>query len=109
MWASPGVATSTPASLLASAPGYQVLTRGALGKSLKISSAPAEPSTAPVSSQGRGSKVAATRIGTGLVRVAPQIFAACWKAYRRCSPRVVPGLPPTGGAGVGSLKPTPGT
>src|SRR5690606_18763685 len=27
---------------------------------------------------------------------------------RRCSPTVVPGLPPTGVAGVGSLRPMPG-
>src|SRR5882724_3667870 len=27
---------------------------------------------------------------------------------RRCWPRVVPGLPPTGARGVGSLKPSPG-
>src|SRR5262245_39885779 len=35
--------------------------------------------------------------------------AACWKAINRCSPRVVPLLPPTGAAGVGSLKPWPGS
>ena len=33
--------------------------------------------------------------------------AAFWNALRRCWPSVVPGLPPTGAAGVGSLKPTP--
>src|SRR5690606_39964371 len=27
---------------------------------------------------------------------------------RRCSPTLVPGLPPTGVAGVGSFRPTPG-
>jgi hypothetical protein len=42
-----------------------------------------------------------------LFSVAPQMFAANWKALRRCSPRVVPGFPPTGATGVLSLNPTP--
>src|SRR5262245_32004613 len=37
----------------------------------------------------------------------PQIPAAYWNTKRRCWPIVVPGLPPTGVAGVGSLKPSP--
>src|SRR3954470_6339903 len=45
---------------------------------------------------------------TGLSRIEPQMSAAYWKAISRCWPTVVPGLPPTGAAGVGSLKPTPG-
>src|SRR5688572_7209335 len=48
------------------------------------------------------------RICTLLSSRAAQMLAACWKAIRRCSPRVVPVLPPTGETGVGSLKPTPG-
>ncbi len=43
---------------------------------------------------------------TGLSRIEPQTSAAYWKAMRRCWPTVVPGLPPTGAAGVGSLKPS---
>ena len=45
--------------------------------------------------------------GTVLVRVAPQVLAAVWAAIRRWAPNVVPVLPPTGEAVVGSLKPTP--
>src|SRR3954451_17854062 len=45
---------------------------------------------------------------TGLSRIEPQTLAAYWKAISRCWPTVVPGLPPAGAAGVGSLKPTPG-
>src|SRR5262245_59664454 len=37
---------------------------------------------------------------------APHTSAANWKAISRCWPLVVPGLPPTGAAGVGSLKPS---
>src|SRR6185503_15864472 len=44
---------------------------------------------------------------TGEVRIEPQMFAACVKQFRRCAPIVVPGLPPTGAAGVASLKPSP--
>ncbi len=36
------------------------------------------------------------------------MLAAYWNAMRRCWPIVVPGLPPTGTAGVGSLKPSLG-
>ena len=39
---------------------------------------------------------------------ASQMSAARSKTLRRCCPRVVPGLPPTGAAGVGSLNPSPG-
>src|SRR5205823_15003502 len=46
-------------------------------------------------------------IGTGEVRMPPQMLAACWKQLSRCCPTVVPGLPPTGAAAVGSLKPSP--
>src|SRR5206468_8505403 len=105
MCGSPGVATSSPASLLASALGYQVLARGALVKSRQISLAPAEPSVALVAVQDSGTNEAPMRIVTLLLKVAPQILAAYWKAFRRCWPSVAPGLPPTGAAGVGSLKP----
>src|SRR5207344_1814627 len=37
------------------------------------------------------------------------MLAACWKMNNRWAPSVVPGFPPTGARGVGSLKPTPGT
>ncbi|VXB00192.1 hypothetical protein MASSI9I_10238 [Massilia sp. 9I] len=58
--------------------------------------------------QASGTKAAPMRMGTLLSSVLPQMLAACWKAIRRCWPRVVPVLPPTGVAGVGSLKPSPG-
>src|SRR5215203_2992619 len=47
-------------------------------------------------------------MGTALSRIEPQTLAANWKAISRCWPTVVPGLPPTGAAGVGSLKPSLG-
>src|SRR5687768_14670209 len=46
-------------------------------------------------------------MGTALLSVAPHLAAAAWNAISRCSPSVVPVLPPTGAAGVPSLKPTP--
>src|SRR5512135_3319324 len=46
-------------------------------------------------------------MGTSLGSSAPQMRAASWKTMRRWAPTVVPVLPPTGVAGVGSLKPTP--
>jgi len=46
------------------------------------------------------------RIGTALSSRALQIAAACSNAISRCCPSVVPALPPTGAAGVGSLNPT---
>src|SRR6187551_2360906 len=39
---------------------------------------------------------------------AVQMSAACRNTFMRCSPSVVPVLPPMGAAGVESLKPTPG-
>ena len=44
---------------------------------------------------------------TVLSMVLLQISSAYRSAIMRCSPTVVPVLPPTGVAGVGSLKPTP--
>ena len=81
--------------------------RGASGKSRDTVIGPAEPSTADVALHDSGSNVASTLIVTVLFNCAPQTFAACWNAIRRCWPSVVPVLPPTGAAGVGSLKPTP--
>ena len=49
-----------------------------------------------------------TKIVWLLSSSAAQISAACWNAMSRCWPRVVPVLPPTGTAGVGSLNPSPG-
>src|SRR5437867_9965575 len=99
---------SSPASLLASAWWYQVFSNGALGKLAWIVLGPALPSTALEPSQSSGSKFESTRISTLLGSRLPQMLAAYWKTYRRCSPTVVPGLPPTGVAGVGSLNPSPG-
>src|SRR5262249_15250476 len=98
---------SLPASLLASAPLYQKPGNVALGKSRKIAMEPAEPRTAEFVLHVRGTQVEAIVTVWLLVRVAPQIFAAAWKALRRCWPSVVPGLPPTGATTVGSLKPWP--
>ncbi len=68
---------------------------------------PAEPSTAWVALQDSGKSLAKTTMVAVLFNCAPQMLAAAWNALRRCWPSVVPGLPPTGAAGVGSLKPTP--
>src|SRR5664279_1596265 len=46
-------------------------------------------------------------MSTLLGRRPPQMRAASWKTMRRWAPIVVPVLPPTGVAGVASLKPTP--
>src|SRR5262245_2212946 len=98
---------STPARALAKAEGYQVLATGAPAKSRKAATAPAEPSVADVGVQLSASKLAPTRIGTVLEILAPQISATRWKTFRRCCPTVVPVLPPTGVAAVGSLNPSP--
>src|SRR5690348_16804331 len=93
---------STPERLLASAAPYHVAGNSAPGKSpmppksLQMVRVPAEPRVAAVAVQERGSKVANILISTLLSRFAPQTLAANWKAFRRCAPRVVPGLPPTG-------------
>src|SRR5205823_2112474 len=100
---------SLPALELASATGYQVLPWGAPVKSASRAIGAAAPSTALVASQSSGVNEASITIGTGLLSEAAQTVAAYWNAISRCSPRVVPGLPPTGVAGVGSLKPTPGS
>ena len=58
--------------------------------------------------QASGENCAPRKIGTSLCNSAPQLCAATAKTLRRCSPRVVPGLPPTGATAVVSLSPTPG-
>src|SRR5207244_5543519 len=107
MSAVPG-ARSLPCSAFASASAYQVEPIGAPLKSRKNVVGPADPRTAEVGPQLSGSKVALTRIVTLLVRRAPQMSAACWKAINRWTPSVVPVLPPTGATGVGSLNPSLG-
>src|SRR6185436_19275542 len=91
--------------LLAKAPGYQ---RAGLplGKSENTLYAPADPSTPLVDVQASGLKLASTWIGTSEFRRLPQMSATTPKTIWRCSPSVVPGLPPIGATGVGSLKPT---
>src|SRR5438270_9868867 len=101
------VSRSEPARALARALGYQVLTRGALGKLAKKSSAPAAPKTPDVGEQVSGSISAATVMGTAEDSRLLQYAAAAMKTLRRCCPRVVPALPGTGATGVGSLNPTP--
>lgn len=98
---------SLPAKALARAAGNQVLANGAFGKFCRRLVVPAEPSVAVVAVQPRGSQLARIVMVGPLFSVWPQILAANWKAFSRCSPRVVPVFPPTGDTGVGSLNPTP--
>src|SRR5262245_18384088 len=69
-----------------------------------LNAAPAAPRTFGPS----GSKLAWMLMSMLLSSAAPHRSAANWKAMRRCWPFVVPGLPPTGAAGVGALKPSLG-
>src|SRR5260370_39318830 len=63
-----------------------------------------------VASQVSDSNFALIRMVVWLLSIAiPQTNAAYLKAISLCCPTVVPGLPPTGCAAVGSLKPTPGS
>src|SRR5215510_5196349 len=98
---------SVPARLLARATAYQVADSGAPAKSRKSAFGAAAPRTAEVMLQGSESKLAPTEIGSLLLSKAPQMSAACWMAFSRWAPSVVPGLPPTGATAVGSLKPSP--
>src|SRR5687767_1425169 len=98
MSVSPG-SCSALAIASARAEEYQVPATGALGKLLKTQFEPAEPSTFGAS----GLNSAVIRIGTLLLSTAPHRSAANCATIRRCSPRVVPGLPPTGATTVGSL------
>src|SRR4051812_9248798 len=87
---SPGISSSrTPARLLASAVGYQVLGNCAPGKSATVWVVPAEPRTAESAAHASGSKLARILMLGALVSVSPQILAASLKALRRCWPRVV--------------------
>src|SRR3712207_1652144 len=96
---------SVPARAFASAPVYQVLAKGALAKFRNMPTELACASAPESASQVSGAQLARIVMGTPLLSVAPQMLAANWKALRRCWPRVVPVLLPTGVAGVGSLKP----
>src|SRR4051812_28888066 len=96
----------------ASAAWYHVSAASALpplagGMFEKYHSAFAAPSTADVELHGNGVKNAMTRMGCVLCSVPPHFWAAAWNTLSACWPTVVPGLPPTGAAGVGSLKPSP--
>src|SRR6185369_8359997 len=99
-------ARSLPASAFASASGYHVPANGAPGKSRTTLVGEAWPSVAVVLVHGSGSMVASTSTVVPLTSDAPHRLAACSNAFRRCAPSVVPGLPPTGAIGVGSLKPS---
>src|SRR5262245_43342082 len=92
--------TSVPACLFASAAWYQVFGNSNAGLFALTLSGPAEPRTAAVALQESGLNAARMLMVTGDVRIEPQIAAAWLKQLSRCSPIVVPGLPPTGAAGV---------
>src|SRR5882672_12327210 len=78
------------------------------GKSRCTVVGPALPRTPLDASQGvSGPNCAFTRTTTLLLSRVPQMFAAVWKTKSRCAPTVVPGFPPTGEAGAGSLNPSP--
>src|SRR6266481_3567812 len=98
---------SRPRSALARAAGYQVFETRAPAKSRQIVRGPAAANAAELASQPRACQVTRIVIGGTLSRVAPHLLAAAWSAISLCSPNVVPGLPPTGLAGVGSLSPVP--
>ena len=98
---------SLPDSALARAAGYQVAENGAFGKFCRKLTGEAAPRVPEVAVQPSASQLARMVIVGPLVSVAPQTFAANWKAFKRCWPRVVPGLPPTGATDVGSLNPVP--
>src|SRR3954469_23419378 len=67
-----------------------------------LKAAPAAPSTLAPS----GSKLAWIWMSMLLSSDVPHRSAANWNAISRCCPLVMPGLPPTGGTGVGSLNPS---
>src|ERR1041385_2836906 len=87
---------SVPASLFASASWYQWFGNSKFAPFNSTNRGPDEPRTADVAVHASGLNAAWIVIGTGDVRRPPQMFAACWKTFRRCCPIVVPGLPPTG-------------
>src|SRR5262252_6243580 len=101
--------TSPPASLLARAWWYQKPWNSNEGLFALTLIGPAEPRTPLVALHGvSGSNDAWMLIVTDELKIAPQIAAARLKQFSRCAPIVVPGLPPTGAAGVLSLKPSLG-
>src|ERR1051326_9169778 len=85
---------SLPDSALARAAGYQVAGNGAFGKFCRKLTGEAAPRVPEVVLQPSASQLARIVIVGPLFNDAPQTFAANWKAFRRCWPRVVPGLPP---------------
>jgi len=100
---------SAPSSLLASATG-KVMPPGPPmpWPTIRIAEVgPAAASTAPPGLQVSGLNWAETLVATVLSRARPQMPTARLSRLARCWPRVVPGLPPTGVAGVLSLKPAP--
>src|ERR1041385_5522101 len=94
-----------PNSLLASATEYQVFGNGKIADE-NTCVAPALPSVAALALQESAAHAASITIVGTEVRFAPQMLAAAWKTFSRCCPSVVPGLPPIGATGVGSLNPT---
>ena len=99
---------SLPDRAFARAAGYQVAENGAFGKFCRKLTGDAAPRVPEVVVQPSASQLARIVIVGPLVSDAPQTFAANWKAFRRCWPSVVPGLPPTGATAVASLNPVPG-
>src|SRR4029079_13435559 len=79
LFGGPG-ARSAPASRLASATWYHMLSNSRPGKLAKIWIAPAEPSVAAVAVQVSGLNAALILISTALGSVAPQMSAAAWNA-----------------------------
>src|ERR1043166_9827310 len=90
---------SLPARALARAVGYHIPGNGAFGKIRATLAGDAAPSVPAVSVQLSASQLARIVIVGALFSVAPQIFAAVWKAMSRCCPSVVPPFPPTGADG----------
>src|SRR3546814_6278432 len=83
---------SAPEIASASAELYQVSATMPGAKSENTNVAPAEPSTFGPS----GLNCAPTKTGWSLTSTEPHRSAANWATIRRCSPSVVPGLPPSG-------------
>src|SRR5205823_2841175 len=96
---------SRPTNALARAAGYQVFGTRAPAKSRHMVRGPEAANAAELASQLRACQVTSTVTVGMLSRVAPHLLAAAWSAISLCSPNVVPGLPPTGLTGVGSLSP----
>ena len=106
---SPPGSRSTPARLLASATGYHVAACGAPAKSRKTVSGPggAEERAHAVARQ-RPELRADADLDAAVDERFPHAERVLRTRSARCWPSVVPGLPPTGAAGVGSLNPSAG-